>query len=516
MNLRKAFTLFLSVIIISTITINWYASTKALKNSLSENYLNSNEKYAHKLAASTNALITQLLSNLEILSKFAGEQQITQKQLDTWREANKKYYNSLFITDTEGTIQLVSPAKIEHTGTVKAGMKIETEEFQKALKSRKPYISNPHRPKSGHLLLLISVPIYDQKGNFTGLLNGTIFLDEKDNVIYDMLNEHEKVDKSYVFVVDKNGRIIFHPEEDRLNDLVISNPVVKKVTEGKNGAQITVNKKGKEFFAAYAYVETTEWGIISQTPTSEIYKPLKELMKKMIFTSLPFLFIIFIFGWILVNRLSKPLVRLAKYTENAFLDNKHTDEPLHSIKLKSNIYEIRQLYKHINAYIHQLNKQIQQDGLTGLANRRTFDIEIQQLFDEKIPFSVIMLDIDFFKKVNDTYGHLMGDDILKALAEVISQFAGPKDLCFRYGGEEFGILLYGKDELESYEIAEKLRKKVQVMPTPMGKTITISLGISAYRKEDKSPTEVIKRADSALYESKLNGRNRTTIYSKKE
>lgn len=513
MKLRSAFTLFLALIIISTITINWFSSTKALKKSLTENYLNSNEKYAQKLAASTNALITQMMSNMETLALLVGQQQITQKNLDNWRETNKFYFNSLFITDTKGTIKLISPSVV--SGTVKAGGKMESEEFQKALESRKPYISNPHTSKSGHLLLIISTPIFDQKGTLKGLLNGTIFLDEKENAIYHMLSEHEQVDESYVYVVDKNGRILLHPDKNRLNHLVISNPVVKKVMKGKHGAQITVNTQGKEFFAAYAYVESTGWGIISQTPTTAINEPIKNLMKKIFMDSLPFLLIIYILGWKLVNRLSNPLVTLANYTENAFLENKHSNEPLQSIKFNSNIFEIRQLYTHINAYIRQLNILIQQDGLTGLANRRTFDFEIKRLFDEKIPFSVIMLDIDFFKRVNDTYGHLTGDDVLKALAQVISQFSGPNDLCFRYGGEEFGILLYEKNEQQAYNIAEKLRKEVLTMPTPMGESITISLGVSSYQKDDKFPKDVIKRADAALYESKLNGRNRTTIYKKK-
>ena len=230
----------------------------------------------------------------------------------------------------------------------------------------------------------------------------------------------------------------------------------------------------------------------------------------MIVQSLPLLlFILFIAG-ILTNNLTKPLNRLAKFSENSIYQKKKT-VPIDSLKIKSHIYEVHQLYHQIHNHFQLLNYQIQLDGLTGLVNRRTFDIEIEDLLEHKTPFTMIMIDIDRFKKVNDTYGHLVGDDVLRFLSRMIVDiFDG--DLSFRYGGEEFGVLVKNKNVEEIFNIAEQLREKVAETISPTGKSITISLGISAARVEDQQPEEIIKRADAALFKSKTEGRNRTTFY----
>ena len=101
---------------------------------------------------------------------------------------------------------------------------------------------------------------------------------------------------------------------------------------------------------------------------------------------------------------------------------KRTTVPFNRLKNKSHIYEVHQLYHQIYNHFQLLNNQIQLDGLTGLANRRTFDLEIKDLMAQKVPFTMIMIDIDFFKKVNDTYGHLVGDDVLKYLSRMIDAY----------------------------------------------------------------------------------------------
>src|SRR5699024_5571890 len=142
----------------------------------------------------------------------------------------------------------------------------------------------------------------------------------------------------------------------------------------------------------------------------------------------------------------------------------------------SPVYEVRQLYYQIIDHIRMLNSQAKMDGLTGIANRRTFDVVIGLWMQERIPFSLIMLDIDHFKKVNDTYGHLVGDEVLKFLTKEMVDMFTPEDLCFRYGGEEFGILVKNQGENEAFELAEKLRTTVENTISPSGEPIKISLG----------------------------------------
>ena len=177
---------------------------------------------------------------------------------------------------------------------------------------------------------------------------------------------------------------------------------------------------------------------------------------------------------IMISRsISRPLYILAKYTEDIISSKGKMN--LEFPQIKSTIYEIKQLYQSINLafqkikhHINQLDFEIQTDALTKLANRRTFDLIINEQIQNQTPFSLIFLDIDFFKKVNDTFGHLVGDDVLRFLAQTIQELSRDGDLCFRYGGEEFAIIVPYGDRDTSINIAERLRKKIESTPCPTG------------------------------------------------
>ena len=223
---------------------------------------------------------------------------------------------------------------------------------------------------------------------------------------------------------------------------------------------------------------------------------------------------------ILISRsISRPLYILAKYTETII--NPKGKMNVEFPKIKSTIYEVKQLYNSIDLafqeikdHINQLDTAIQTDALTGLANRRTFDLVINEQIQNHSPFSLIFLDIDFFKKVNDTFGHLVGDDVLKFLSHTMQELTRDGDLCFRYGGEEFAIIVPYGDRDTAIDIAERLRSKVESTESPTGEYITISLGIAIYPEHGQDSKEMISAADEAMYTSKVEGRNKTTFYSK--
>ena len=229
------------------------------------------------------------------------------------------------------------------------------------------------------------------------------------------------MDGSYVFVVDQSGQIIYHPDSSRINESITDLPIMQSLIHGENGSSKIINSRGKEYFAGYANVEHSGWGIIIQTPTSVIEAPLHDLTKKVISQSLPLLLLILIFVWFLTNRLTKPLNSLARFSEDATNKAISLTIPLDDLKMKSHIYEIHQLYQHLHNYLVLLNNQIKRDGLTDLGNRRTFNYVMKEWFDNHIQFSIILLDIDHFKTVNDTYGHLVGDDVLRHLSSMMQE-----------------------------------------------------------------------------------------------
>jgi diguanylate cyclase (GGDEF)-like protein len=154
------------------------------------------------------------------------------------------------------------------------------------------------------------------------------------------------------------------------------------------------------------------------------------------------------------------------------------------------------------------------DSLTNIHNRRSFTEflhhEIIRCERYKKVFSIIMLDIDYFKKVNDGYGHDVGDEILKELVGVVSRSIRKSDLFARVGGEEFAVIAPETSSSEAMLVAEKIRKNVEEYIFSKNIKVTVSLGISQYKINDDQNT-IFKRADNALYKAKGNGRNRSEV-----
>jgi diguanylate cyclase (GGDEF)-like protein len=162
------------------------------------------------------------------------------------------------------------------------------------------------------------------------------------------------------------------------------------------------------------------------------------------------------------------------------------------------------------------------DPMTGLYNRRFLeefiDKFVQQAERNNETYSVLMLDIDFFKKINDTYGHDMGDTVIAALGKIIKESVRKSDLAIRYGGEEFVILLHDATKEGALKVAHMINKNFAALSFAVGngETIhkTISIGISMFPEDEKTIWKCIKFADTALYVAKTTGRNKVVEYKK--
>lgn len=128
-----------------------------------------------------------------------------------------------------------------------------------------------------------------------------------------------------------------------------------------------------------------------------------------------------------------------------------------------------------------------------------------------VPFSLVMLDVDKFKLVNDTYGHKLGDEVLKHVVRVIVTSLRPDDVCYRYGGEEFVILLARTTPAEAFSAAERIRLAVERSQAPIAAQLTISQGIAHYPSHAADFTGLLVKADKALYLAKSRGRNQSVI-----
>jgi len=188
-------------------------------------------------------------------------------------------------------------------------------------------------------------------------------------------------------------------------------------------------------------------------------------------------------------------------------------------------YQIVKMGKELYKYITDINKQILKlseetytDPLLGILNRRALmkvgNSEFEKAKFRGIPLSVMVLDLDNFKNINDAYGHSVGDAVLKNFVEIIKKLISTREMFFRIGGEEFLIILPGADLKKAVEIGEKIRKEVEnTVVETNGEKIhyTVSIGIAQATEEDRDIYSVISRADENLYKAKREGRNRVVF-----
>jgi diguanylate cyclase (GGDEF)-like protein len=171
-----------------------------------------------------------------------------------------------------------------------------------------------------------------------------------------------------------------------------------------------------------------------------------------------------------------------------------------------------------NASLHARTKQLAiTDALTGLHNSRYF----KQLFPQEMArsrrfgkhLSLLMLDIDHFKKINDTFGHPRGDQVLAGVGKVLTSALRAADFSFRYGGEEFAVMLPETPLDGAFQVAEMLRDKIRSMPSPLavaesGKPVTVSIGVACFPNDTHLTDQLLKHADHCLYRAKEQGRDR--------
>ncbi|MBB5022760.1 GGDEF domain-containing protein [Desulfurispira natronophila] len=190
-------------------------------------------------------------------------------------------------------------------------------------------------------------------------------------------------------------------------------------------------------------------------------------------------------------------------------------------QMRTALQESMQNITQLKKQYHKLGQQSRKDYLTRLYNRQALEEFLQNFISDRQrqPFAVTVLDIDNFKPLNDTYGHLTGDKVLKELAVILESQSRQEDFVFRYGGEEFVVLMPRTNLAAAFQVAEHLRRSISMYD--FGKAndgrkigpVTASMGVAAHIEND-SCESLLARADDAMYQSKNRGKNRVTLASK--
>lgn len=391
---------------------------------------------------------------------------------------------------------------------------------------------------------IISISSY--KAEFTSLVNNSDF---KKNILALVLGE-----TGYMYLMNSRGELIVHPKLEGTNiyNSVDSqgNHFIQEIIKHKNGTIIYPWKnpgesQQREKIVIYKYFEPMDWYLCSGVYIDELIQPIENLKNRLFVITFGILIFAICLSLVYSKILLRPINNLIGATERVIdghydveIATDRGDEigrltiifnrmvaqirrylaELHKSNVELEAININ-LEKKVEERTRQLEALSNQDGLTGIANRRKLDEYLRHEFDlaarNAFSLSLIILDIDFFKHFNDTYGHPAGDDCLKKVAQALSDsLHRSSDFAARYGGEEFVAILSNSSHEAACTIGERIRANIQRLEIPheassVAQRVTVSLGICTLDNcKTTSLHDFIILADELLYKAKKNGRNR--------
>ncbi|MBB6021559.1 diguanylate cyclase (GGDEF)-like protein [Paenibacillus sp. JGP012] len=509
-------TLLSGLVIISTLmtlTIMVISSYTSQKQSLINNVLALNYESAVQMSQTLDLLFQSMQQSLKYGASHLQDTDFTHKlKLNNTLsliQNSSDYFNSVALTDETGLLLSMSPYSL-----VSVGKHIRSEDAKAAIKARASYISEAYiTPYTKNRIIFLSEPIFDKEGKYKGILSGSILLQQNNILNLSFGNQLKRSDGSYFFIVDHKGTLLFHPNINLIGEDISQNKVVQKLIKDQTGKERYVNLSGVDSLAGYYKVPANNWGMVIVTPTQTVFDQLnRQIELLLLYTLGPFLILILIVLRV-ARKLTQPFVFLTNLINQVAAGQTqlppvkpHWNREANMLNLK--IFAFMEIFKNKT---NQLVIDARTDVLTGLNNRRTFEEVIQQWIQDETPFAMIVLDIDHFKIINDTFGHSVGDEVLKKIAQLIQASVRPEDICSRFGGEEFVILLHDSNSMMAYLIAEYIRISVKESVLVTNHLVTISAGITEFPLHSLSATELFQLADNALYQAKQEGRNRTII-----
>ena len=304
-----------------------------------------------------------------------------------------------------------------------------------------------------------------------------------------------------------------------------------KAREGRVVFYESVN--GAEVVGSLKRIPRAKWAVISEVPAEAAYWQIHRFRNVTLLIVCGLLFGVGIIAYRLGLLIVRPLERLTIGAAEVADGDLAVDLPAE----KGEVGQLTAVFNHMvgrlrqgrqeldsmNEKLRKQNEELEQlsisDALTGLHNRRyltqRLSEELVRSYRHKGAFSVLMADVDEFKKYNDAFGHPAGDEVLKKVAAILLSSTRSMDCTSRYGGEEFAVLLTGTSGDAAAEVAERIRARVEAQEFA-GRRITLSIGIAEFPEHGQTADEVMSSADEALYSAKRAGRNRVVWAGEKE
>ncbi|MGG7597838.1 sensor domain-containing diguanylate cyclase [Pseudomonas sp. WC1] len=504
LTLRTLLLAFALICAIATLANTFVVMFTTQKAELVENALQTNEAYAARIATSVEGVLSSELDRLGFASTVIGRTFTDPSALhdEAHRLLSQDHsFNSVLIANAEGKIIASAPSSLQLDGQVL--------QRRSPLTRREPMISDAFKSLAGNLVVFVSHPIFSRNGEYLGLVGGSIRLEQK-NTLQTLMDLNIREDGAHVYLVDSHRQVLYHPDPERIGTILATDPIVEAALQHSHGSMRAINSSGNEMLAGFASIPSSRWSVISQRPLSNIEATLEATTIKVAKGIVPLGVFGLLLIWWLGVKISVPLSRLAESAKR--LDAPESYERI--LAVPADYFESWQIRRALllganllQEKIGRLNQQAHSDPLTGLANRRAME-ETLVLWQQTLKtFAAIAVDIDHFKRVNDTYGHAVGDEALRTVAQLMRQASRPDDLVCRVGGEEFLLLLPNGSIATGAEVAERLRTVIEAAELDTVGHITISLGVALWRAGE-SMSDTLERSDRLLYQAKAQGRNR--------
>lgn len=423
----------------------------------------------------------------------------------------------------------------------------------------------------------VAVPLRAEDGSLQGILGAHLYLDWVASMGQSFLAPLQERLQADLLVADRSGNILIGPKESIGS--AIPDSLAKATDDATSGyvtdTLTTDGEASKYDLIGFSRIRdrdeyaSFDWLVMVRKPSAEAFAPANKLRQTMIGAGLVIALLLLLLASLAARWTTRPLLKMTEEARNLDPNQPSTvirqrddyeEVSTLSSTLRNLILNLTEKTREMNelnttlelrveertaelentnalledeivqrdamrqereALIRQLEEAVRTDALTGLHNRRHYfelgETAVKKAVRSGTPLSAIMLDTDYFKKVNDTYGHGVGDRALVHLSRLAEQAIRDIDVLARVGGEEFAVLLENTDEQSAGEVAERLRSTIESVPLPLERgslALSISAGVATFRPDSSDDLDTLLLfADRALYAAKTAGRSRVCLYS---
>jgi diguanylate cyclase (GGDEF)-like protein len=413
-------------------------------------------------------------------------------------------YASLLVVNPEGRVVASSAG---------AGDIALPAEVLRELRTADAVLGEPTLDSTGSVALTITVPIATASGGVVGAMSANLRFATAENV----LRRFVPPDSGEVYLLARDGTLIASSRA-QTKPLSLKMPAAALAALRDRAAPTVeyADYRGVQMVGNMEPMVRSTWSVVAQMPRTQAFAEIAQLRNTTLLTLLVLVLVVGAIAYTLGRLIVRPLEQLTQGAGEVAAGNLDVDLPVRGGGEVAYLTQMfNEMVTRIRAAHDKLERLSETDGLTGLANRRhlmeALDVEEKRGTRYGHAFSLLMIDVDHFKKYNDTYGHQAGDVALARVGTVLKESIRDVDRAGRYGGEEFAVVLPETPLAAALVVAERIRARMEgeKLPVKSGEaSVTLSIGVAERPTHAATAAEIVAVADAALYDAKEEGRNK--------